>query len=72
VGSDHVSTRDIRSPQPEARSSLVAPIAEHTRSFLPALWLVAGVLLLSAAGLVAVARWPLGHGRDRMPDCGCN
>jgi MFS family permease len=51
---------------------VAAPIAEHTGSFSPALWLAAGALLLGAAGLVAVARWPRGDGRERMPDCGCS
>ncbi|MFM0728948.1 YbfB/YjiJ family MFS transporter [Paraburkholderia sediminicola] len=49
---------------------VAAPIAEHTGSFSPALWLAAGALLLGAAGLVIVARMP--RGRGRMPDCGCN
>jgi MFS family permease len=48
---------------------VAAPIAAHTGSFSPALWLAAGVLLLGAAGLVAVARMP--RGRGRMPECGC-
>ncbi|CAB3801430.1 hypothetical protein LMG28614_05394 [Paraburkholderia ultramafica] len=53
---------------------VAAPIAEHTGSFSPALWLAAGALLLGAAGLIAVARLPRGRGhrRSRMPDCGCN
>ena len=53
---------------------VAAPIAEHTGSFSPALWLAAGALLLGAAGLVAVARLPRDRGlrRSRMPDCGCN
>jgi MFS family permease len=41
---------------------VAAPIAEHTGSFSPALWLAAGALLLGAAGLVAVARLPRGRG----------
>ncbi|MFM0362651.1 YbfB/YjiJ family MFS transporter [Paraburkholderia sediminicola] len=49
---------------------VAAPIAEHTGSFSPALWLAAGALLLGAAGLINVARMP--RGRSRMPDCGCN
>ncbi|CAE6707621.1 hypothetical protein R69888_00973 [Paraburkholderia haematera] len=49
---------------------VAAPIAEHTGSFSPALWLAAGALLLGAAGLIVVARTP--RGRGRMPDCGCN
>jgi MFS family permease len=48
---------------------VAAPIAAHTGSFSPALWLAAGVLLLGAAGLVAVAKMP--RGRGRMPECGC-
>jgi len=48
---------------------VAAPIAAHTGSFSPALWLAAGVLLLGAGGLVAVARMP--RGRGRMPECGC-
>jgi len=48
---------------------VAAPIAAHTGSFSPALWLAAGALLLGAAGLVVVARVP--RGRGRMPDCGC-
>uniref|UniRef100_E1T4F3 Major facilitator superfamily MFS_1 n=1 Tax=Burkholderia sp. (strain CCGE1003) TaxID=640512 RepID=E1T4F3_BURSG len=48
---------------------VAAPIAAHTGSFSPALWLAAGALLLGAAGLVVVARVP--RGRPRMPDCGC-
>jgi MFS family permease len=51
---------------------VAAPIAGHTGSFSPALWLAAGALLLGAAGLVVVARVPRGRGRGRMPDCGCN
>jgi MFS family permease len=49
---------------------VAAPIAEHTGSFSPALWLAAGTLLLGAAGLIIVARMP--RGRGRAPDCGCN
>ncbi|RDK01313.1 YbfB/YjiJ family MFS transporter [Paraburkholderia lacunae] len=49
---------------------VAAPIAEHTGSFSPALWLAAGALLLGAAGLIGVARMP--RGRSRMPDCGCS
>jgi MFS family permease len=49
---------------------VAAPVAAHTGSFSPALWLAAGALLLGAAGLIAVARLP--RGRGRMPDCGCN
>ncbi|CAB3690285.1 hypothetical protein LMG24238_03083 [Paraburkholderia sediminicola] len=49
---------------------VAAPIAEHTGSFSPALWLAAGTLLLGAAGLIIVAHMP--RGRGRMPDCGCN
>ncbi|MCX4173384.1 MULTISPECIES: YbfB/YjiJ family MFS transporter [Paraburkholderia] len=49
---------------------VAAPIAEHTGSFSPALWLAAGTLLLGAAGLIVVAHMP--RGRGRMPDCGCN
>ncbi|RKE34956.1 putative MFS-type transporter YbfB [Paraburkholderia sp. BL23I1N1] len=49
---------------------VAAPIAEHTGSFSPALWLAAGALLLGAAGLIIVARMP--RGRGRMPDCGRN
>ncbi|MEC5405390.1 YbfB/YjiJ family MFS transporter [Paraburkholderia sp. MPAMCS5] len=48
---------------------VAAPIAAHTGSFSPALWLAAGALLLGAGGLIAVARMP--RGRGRMPDCGC-
>jgi MFS family permease len=51
---------------------VAAPIAEHTGSFSPALWLAAGALVLGAAGLVVVAMAPRGRGRSRMPDCGCN
>ena len=53
---------------------VAAPIAEHTGSFSPALWLAAGALLLGAAGLIAVVRVPRGRGDrgSRMPDCGCN
>jgi MFS family permease len=51
---------------------VAAPIAGHTGSFSPALWLAAAALLLGAAGLVVVARVPHGRGRGRMPDCGCN
>lgn len=49
---------------------VAAPIAEHTGSFSPALWLAAGALLLGAVGLIVVACMP--RGRGRMPDCGCN
>ncbi|MFM0245527.1 YbfB/YjiJ family MFS transporter [Paraburkholderia sediminicola] len=49
---------------------VAAPIAEHTGSFSPALWLAAGALLLGAVGLIIVERMP--RGRGRMPDCGCN
>ena len=49
---------------------VAAPIAEHTGSFSPALWLAAGTLLLGAVGLIVVAHMP--RGRGRMPDCGCN
>ncbi|WP_434106835.1 YbfB/YjiJ family MFS transporter [Paraburkholderia caffeinilytica] len=49
---------------------VAAPIAEHTGSFSPALWLAAGALLLGAAGLIIVAHMP--RGRGRMPDCGCS
>ncbi|MFL9863789.1 YbfB/YjiJ family MFS transporter [Paraburkholderia fungorum] len=49
---------------------VAAPIAEHTGSFSPALWLATGALLLGAAGLTIVAHIP--RGRGRMPDCGCN
>ena len=49
---------------------VAAPIAEHTGSFSPALWLAAGALLLGAVGLIVVARMP--RGRGRMRDCGCN
>ncbi|SOE57554.1 Uncharacterised MFS-type transporter YbfB [Burkholderia sp. OK233] len=49
---------------------VAAPIAEHTGSFSPALWLAAGTLLLGAAGLIIVAHMP--RGRGGMPDCGCN
>ena len=49
---------------------IAAPIAEHTGSFSPALWLAAAALLLGAAGLIVVAHLP--RGRGRMPDCGCN
>ncbi|MFM0737121.1 YbfB/YjiJ family MFS transporter [Paraburkholderia xenovorans] len=49
---------------------VAAPIADHTGSFSPALWLAAGALLLGAAGLVLVAHLP--RGRGRMPDCGCS
>jgi hypothetical protein len=49
---------------------VAAPIAEHTGSFSPALWLATGALLLGAVGLIIVARMP--RGRGRMPDCGCN
>ncbi|WP_341314810.1 YbfB/YjiJ family MFS transporter [Paraburkholderia sp. IMGN_8] len=49
---------------------VAAPIAEHTGSFSPALWLAAGALLLGAAGLIIVARMP--RGRGRMPHCDCN
>ncbi|WP_244438967.1 YbfB/YjiJ family MFS transporter [Paraburkholderia dilworthii] len=48
---------------------VAAPIAAHTGSFSPALWLAAGALLLGAVVLVVVARMP--RGRGRMPDCGC-
>jgi predicted MFS family arabinose efflux permease len=51
---------------------VAAPIAGHTGSFSPALWLAAGALVVGAAGLVAVARVPRACDRDRMPDCGCN
>jgi MFS family permease len=49
---------------------VAAPIAEHTGSFSPALWLAAGALLLGAAGLIVVAH--LVRGRGRMPACGCS
>ncbi|CAE6695362.1 hypothetical protein R69927_03436 [Paraburkholderia domus] len=49
---------------------VAAPIAGHTGSFSPALWLAAGALLVGAVGLTIVARMP--RGRGRMPDCGCN
>ncbi|SMG13865.1 YbfB/YjiJ family MFS transporter [Paraburkholderia susongensis] len=49
---------------------VAAPIAAHTGSFSPALWLAALALLAGAAGLIAVAHVP--RGRGRMPDCGCN
>ena len=49
---------------------VAAPVAEHTGSFSPALWLAAGTLLLGAVGLIVVAHMP--GGRGRMPDCGCN
>ena len=49
---------------------VAAPIAAHTGSFSPALWLAAGALLAGAVGLIAVTRRP--RGRGRMPDCGCN
>ncbi|MFM0505754.1 YbfB/YjiJ family MFS transporter [Paraburkholderia caffeinilytica] len=49
---------------------VAAPIAEHTGSFSPALWLAAGALLLGAVGLIIVAHMP--RGRGRMPDCGCH
>ncbi|ANB73397.1 YbfB/YjiJ family MFS transporter [Paraburkholderia phytofirmans] len=49
---------------------VAAPIADHTGSFSPALWLAAGALLLGAVGLMIVARVPRGNGRT--PDCGCN
>ncbi|MFM0177320.1 YbfB/YjiJ family MFS transporter [Paraburkholderia aspalathi] len=49
---------------------VAAPVAEHTGSFSPALWLAAGTLLLGAVGLILVAHTP--RGRGRMPDCGCN
>lgn len=49
---------------------VAAPIAAHTGSFSPALWLAAGALLLGAVGLVIVARMP--RGRGRMLDCGCS
>ncbi|MFT4064175.1 YbfB/YjiJ family MFS transporter [Paraburkholderia sp.] len=45
---------------------VAAPIAAHTGSFSPALWLAAGALLAGAAGLVVVARVP--RGPDGMPD----
>jgi MFS family permease len=51
---------------------VAAPIAEHTGSFSPALWLAVGALMVGAAGLIAVAHLPRGRGHDRMPDCGCN
>ncbi|MCC8405215.1 YbfB/YjiJ family MFS transporter [Paraburkholderia sp. MMS20-SJTN17] len=51
---------------------VAAPIAAHTGSFSPALWLAAGALLAGAAGLTAVTRMPLGRARGRMPDCGCS
>jgi MFS family permease len=51
---------------------VAAPIAEHTGSFSPALWLAAGALLLGAAGLIVVARLPRGRSGGRMPECGCN
>ncbi|MFL9945767.1 YbfB/YjiJ family MFS transporter [Paraburkholderia agricolaris] len=49
---------------------VAAPIAEHTGSFSPALWLATAALLLGAVGLIIVARMP--RGRGRMPDYGCN
>ena len=42
---------------------VAAPIAEHTGSFSPALWLAAGTLLLGAAGLIVVARVRRGRSR---------
>ncbi|MGF6568566.1 MFS family permease [Paraburkholderia sp. GAS333] len=51
---------------------VAAPIAEHTGSFSPALWLAAGALVVGAAGLVAVVITPRSNGRGRMPDCGCS
>ncbi|WP_233802430.1 YbfB/YjiJ family MFS transporter [Paraburkholderia sp. HP33-1] len=51
---------------------VAAPIAAHTGSFSPALWLAAGALLAGAVVLIAVTRMPRGRGRGRMPDCGCN
>ncbi|QQC64055.1 YbfB/YjiJ family MFS transporter [Paraburkholderia ginsengisoli] len=51
---------------------VAAPIAEHTGSFSPALWLAAGALLLGAAGLIAVARLPRDRSGGRMPECGCS
>ncbi|CAB3642477.1 hypothetical protein LMG27174_00519 [Paraburkholderia rhynchosiae] len=48
---------------------VAAPIAAHTGSFSPSLWLAAGALVAGAAGLIVVARMP--RGRGRMPDCGC-
>ncbi len=44
---------------------VAAPIAGHTGSFSPALWLAAGALLVGAVGLTIVARMP--RGRGRMP-----
>jgi MFS family permease len=40
---------------------VAAPIAEHTGSFSPALWLAAGALLMGAVGLIVVARKPPAH-----------
>ena len=37
---------------------VAAPIADHTGSFSPALWLAAGALMVGAAGLIAVAHLP--------------
>jgi MFS family permease len=51
---------------------VAAPIAAHTGSFSPALWLAAGALMVGAAGLIAVAHRPQPQRRDPMPDCGCN
>ena len=49
---------------------VAAPIAGHSGSFSPALWLAAAALLVGAAGLIGVAR--ITRGRARMPDCGCS
>jgi MFS family permease len=51
---------------------VAAPIAAHTGSFSPALWLAAGALVGGAAGLIAVTLVPRGRSRGRMPNCGCN
>ncbi|RZF29583.1 YbfB/YjiJ family MFS transporter [Paraburkholderia sp. UYCP14C] len=51
---------------------VAAPIAAHTGSFSPALWLAAGALLAGAAGLIAVTRVTRAPRRGRMPDCGCS
>ncbi|OLL30405.1 MFS transporter [Burkholderia sp. SRS-W-2-2016] len=51
---------------------VAAPIAAHTGSFSPALWLAAGALIAGAVGLIAVTQVSRGRKRSRMPDCGCN
>ncbi|MDE1183765.1 YbfB/YjiJ family MFS transporter [Paraburkholderia sp.] len=48
---------------------VAAPIAAHTGSFSPALWIAAGSLMVGAAGLMAVVKMP--RRQDGPPDCGC-